>query len=52
MSQNGHTHFKNLAANADNFKTLCVKRLTASCKMMKNCQTYLKNLAVFTRQDF
>ena len=27
MSQNGQTHFKNLAANADHFGTLCIKGL-------------------------
>ena len=27
MSQNGQTHFKNLAANAASFGTLCIKGL-------------------------
>ena len=30
MSQNGQTHFKNLAAFVDHFGTLCIKELQIS----------------------
>ena len=55
MSQNGQTHFKNLAANAarflkctDHFGTLCIKGLR---KLRKIDISYVFNLDIICKQN-
>ena len=52
----GNQNLKSLGVNIDNelkfdkpASNIC---LTFSCKMLQNGQTYFKNLAVWTPQDF